>query len=127
MAQQLIVVGVTSGTVGAAIINENFTELYNAIQQPLKFPGQSVTFQTVIPANTKVKTCDVVLVSGAGTVSVGLTPNGIDFTPNGPISPDANALELDMDQYFAQATTLYITITDGATYSFRFNAILNFF
>lgn len=127
MAQQFIVVGVTSGTTGAAVINDNFTELYNALTLPLKFPGQAATFQTVIPANTKIISADIVLVSGAGTVAIGLTPNGTDFTPLGPISPDGNGQEVLMNQYFAQATTLYITITGGATYSFRFNAIYNFF
>lgn len=123
MAQQIIAIGET-GQNALNAINGNFTELYGNITQPLKFPGQAANFSTIIPANTFVAALFAVLVAGAASVAIGLTPNGTEISP--AITPDANGLQVLAEQYFANSTTLYFTIT-GGTLSFRINVIPNFY
>lgn len=105
-------------------LNSMFTELYSTITQPLKFPAQAASFQTTIKANTFVASIFAALAATVPTVRIGVTPNGTELS--GDITPDANGLQIAVNQYFAVDTIVYFTISGGSL-NFRINIIPNFY
>lgn len=122
MAQQ-IVNNNESGLNCRNAINSNFSELYSAIVQPLKQIGITGNTQQIVPANTYLQSVFISLVSGTPTIRIGTTPNGQEICPD--VQP--NTLQITaVDQYFANQTTLYVTLSGGEV-NIRYDAIQSFF
>eukprot|EP01037_Dinobryon_pediforme_P011474 gene11474-11570_t len=101
-------VGLTART----SINGNFTELYNALQVPIKLPGVNANIIQAIGANTMVSGIAISPISGGPvTLRIGITANGEEILADTPINQfqPINAME-----YFLAAGNLYFTFTSGA-------------
>lgn len=123
MAQQFIIVGTTGGTDAAAIINGNFSELYGALQPPVKLNGVNVNTQQPLLANSKVIEIDMSGTAGAPLVRIGLTPNGQEILPDTLIG---NSQPVEPGYYSQNGDTLYFTVT-GGTISVRMVIINNYY
>lgn len=102
-------------------INGNFTELYGSITTPIKLPGVGANTSVVIPANSFITNLYVALATGSPTIRIGTTPNGQE------ILPDSEPFQvLSLNQYFANNTTLYITVSGGSV-NIRIELLKSFF
>ena len=123
MAQQVLTIG-ESGLNALNAINSNFTELYGVIILPIKLPGVAANTTQDIPANSFINDVFLFPASGTPTVRIGTAPNGTDLMPDTVINSFSQAT---IQQYFANDTTIYITITGGGSVNIRINIIYNFY
>lgn len=107
-------------------LNNMLQELYGSIPTPLKFPGESINFQVLIPANTRISTISMVAIAGGPTIRIGTAPNGQDILPD--VVLNANSQDIQVNTYFAADTTIYFTFSGAAgTINARIGVINNYY
>lgn len=106
-------------------INNMFGELYASIVQPLKLPGLTGNTNQSIASNTLVRSLSLINAVGTPTIRIGTIPNGQDVMPDTQISGN---VQVDVNEYFANATVFYITFTSGAgTINIRLDVIQSYY
>lgn len=117
---------INNGETGSAVrgkLNAMFSELYSSMNLPVKISNVSSNTTQALGANTFLQDISVSAVSGSPTVRIGTTPNGTDILPD--TAPGSFSL-VNVQEYFASATTLYITIS-GGTANFRMMVLNNYY
>ena len=121
--QQIINNG-ESGLVVRNKLNDMFGELYGSFTIPIKLEGLTANTTQNIATNTFLQEIAIIAVSGTPTVRIGTTPNGEEIVPD--VFPSSISLTT-VQQYFASATPLYITISGGGSINIRMDILTNFF
>jgi hypothetical protein len=122
MAQQQI----NNGESGLSVrdkLNGMFNELYTSLILPMKYTGVSNNTILALPANSYVKAIFLSKIDDAPIVRLGTTPNGQDLMPDTYID-DFN--QVTVEQYFANPSSLYITISGGEM-NIRVDILYNFY
>ena len=116
MAQKVIFRGTTpnDGTGDTAYamsgkINDNFNELYTALNPPIVLSNKTGSVSQVIANKTSVSKMYFSRVSGAPSVICGTTPGGTDVFE--AITDFSSPILVD--RYFATSVTIYFTISGG--------------
>lgn len=109
MAKQSITNG-ESGLSARNKINENFTELYNAIPSPIKLNGVNANTIQEIQANTFIDTLSVNVVSGSPLIKIGTVSNAADIVDE-QVFTGFNKIQVD--KYYSTTQNIYITISGG--------------
>lgn len=109
MSQQ-VVNNNDSGLVSRTKINANFTELYGALNFPLRLLGISGNSTLVIPANTLLLAIVIRPDSGAPVLSLGTSPGGGDILGSQAIPDVIPMLSLIP---FLTGGTIYATLSGG--------------
>jgi len=128
MAQQLIQ-NLESGQDARNAINGNFTELYGAVNLPIKFPNQSANWQYPIAPNTLINAIFVQWSFGDPVIRIGYTPGGNEIIDDTPITVDMaqDPLPVDVKRPIGvDGSQLYFTIA-GGNVNVSMLSILNLF
>ena len=99
-----------SGNVVRTALNNMFTELYNVINNYIQLLNVSTNTSQVIPANTKVKSISINVVSGTPTVNIGTTDGAGDIIITTLLS---GFNEFIVDEYYPTGATFYIDVSGG--------------
>lgn len=122
---QTIINNGDSGLLVRNNLNNMFTEIYSSIIMPIKVHGLSANYNQAIVANTYVQQLSVVNVTGNPTIRIGTTPNGTDILPDTEVT---TSIPVVVQQYFANASVLYITFSSGTgTLNIRLDVITNYY
>lgn len=113
-----------SGLTTRNALNSMFADLYGALVIPTKLDGVNVNTTLAILANAFIEYIAISAISGNPTIKIGTTPNGADIVPATAVG---NFNLTQLQQYFLNAATLYITISGGGTVNIRFGVINNFY
>lgn len=109
MAQQFIVLDIT-GQAALDVINDNFTELYDAITPPIIVVDMAANTNIVMPANSYIDKIIIIPQSGSPVLNIGLTGNGGEILNTMAIT---GFLPVLVQEYFAPATDFYFTLIGG--------------
>lgn len=122
MAQQILNNG-EGGLVIRNKLNGMFNELYGAIILPLRISNVNSNTQQTIAGNAYLQAIYITATDNNPTIRIGLTPNGQEVLED--IQP-GSFIQLNVEQYFSEATQLYISIS-GGTLNIRFAIINDFY
>ena len=104
-------------------LNTMFGELYGALIIPTKLEGVNSNTTLAVAANSYIEYIAISATAGTPSIHVGTTPNGTDIIP---ATTPGNFSLTQLEQYFQNATTLYITIS-GGTVNMRVGLLSNFY
>ena len=82
--------------------------------QTVKEQGKSGNFTTVLGADVKLESIDIIWVSGTPNVKVGTTGVGTNDVISGRTPTSGSPSINPLNKYWVGSTTLYFTITGGA-------------
>ena len=99
-----------SGSTVRTNLNNMFTELYNAIDNYIQLLNVSANTSQAIPANTKVKSIAINVISGTPTVNIGTTDGAGEIIIT---SLHSGFNEFIVDEYYATGATYYIDASGG--------------
>jgi hypothetical protein len=95
-----------------AAINDNFIELYNSLQAPIKASNITGNNSFTISANTRIENIFVDVVSGAPTIKIGNVSGGAQLINTRSVNPSyINKFNVEFD--YKTSGSLWVFVSGG--------------